>query len=995
MSHQNNLDALTPSTGVTDITGVSPIEANGVSGIPQSGSVSISLDPTGFVVSITGTANQIAASSSTGAVTLSLTNGISLGSYQATTPPTGGALIPGNVSIGSSSLTPSAVLSLTSTTQGFLPPQMTTTQRNAISSPAAGLTIYSTTDHDVEFWNGSAWIGTTISGVISAQGTAPITVNGVSGSAQTGALTLAVNAATTTTVGVASFNATNFSVSGSGAVTSNNFTINTAAPLSGGGSITLGGTLNLSLTGSGYVSSITGTANQIAVSPTTGASVVSLTNGISIGTYQANTPPTGGILLPGPIVLGQTSTSTGASIAVTNTQAYGYLLLGTTTQGKISYGFFNEQTIVETGAFPIAGFVDETTYNVSTGITSPLAASFYSSVGFTGNLGTITNFYGFFFDGAGAGAGTITNAYGGYFTAPAVGTNKTALHADNASIGTYSGSTVPPSGGLIVSGKVGIGTSSPSYALDVVPNSNTDRFVAHVGNGILVGPGTNANVGSILVDTTLEPNFVGTLSSASAQIFVTPNFAPQAGCIINQAAGIWISGGSTAGAGTTTFGYGLVVLPPTYGSSCKIAAYLDNLSIGYTTTTPPTNGAIIVGITGMGTSAPVSNSMLTTAINSTQSTAINITGTGPTNANSTILFFGETLSCTSNVANIQEIEIDSVINVTATNTLSNYYAYRATMNGSTGTGTISNAYMFAAAGIASGSGTTTNFYGYYYDGSHLGTTITTAYGAYFSAPSAGTNKTALYADNGSIGYTATTPPTNGMIVSGQVGVGTNSPATGAILDLTSTTRGFLPPRNSSPVSNISSAADGMLAYNTSLKTMQMYNSSAGTWFNLNGWQFIGSATAAGVGSLSFTNSASLPLQNYQSWFVNIEYILPFTNNANLEIQVQQTGTPVVSGYKGGITTNAVSSTNTWTNLNATSAIDLGLYSNTVESSGWLIIQNTQGGTGCTWSGMVTTNGNVGIVAGSSNITTINGFTIMFSSGNINLLEVQIYGLYNS
>ena len=55
------------------------------------------------VTSITGTANQITASASTGAVTLSFpaTGGISIGSYQATTPPTGGLIAPGQSSFGS------------------------------------------------------------------------------------------------------------------------------------------------------------------------------------------------------------------------------------------------------------------------------------------------------------------------------------------------------------------------------------------------------------------------------------------------------------------------------------------------------------------------------------------------------------------------------------------------------------------------------------------------------------------------------------------------------------------------------------------------------------------------------------------------------------------------------------------------------------------------------------------------------------------------------
>jgi hypothetical protein len=51
----------------------------------------------------------------------------------------------------------SAILHVTSTTKGFLPPRMTTTQRNAIASPAAGLIIYNTTDNKHQGWNGTTW----------------------------------------------------------------------------------------------------------------------------------------------------------------------------------------------------------------------------------------------------------------------------------------------------------------------------------------------------------------------------------------------------------------------------------------------------------------------------------------------------------------------------------------------------------------------------------------------------------------------------------------------------------------------------------------------------------------------------------------------------------------------------------------------------------------------------------------------------------------------
>jgi hypothetical protein len=52
----------------------------------------------------------------------------------------------GSVGIGANtSIAASAILDITSTTKGFLPPRMTTTQRNAITSPAEGLIVYDTT----------------------------------------------------------------------------------------------------------------------------------------------------------------------------------------------------------------------------------------------------------------------------------------------------------------------------------------------------------------------------------------------------------------------------------------------------------------------------------------------------------------------------------------------------------------------------------------------------------------------------------------------------------------------------------------------------------------------------------------------------------------------------------------------------------------------------------------------------------------------------------
>ena len=50
-----------------------------------------------------------------------------------------------------------ALVQINSTTRGFLPPRMTTTQRDAIATPAAGLVVYDTTTNKLQCWNGSTW----------------------------------------------------------------------------------------------------------------------------------------------------------------------------------------------------------------------------------------------------------------------------------------------------------------------------------------------------------------------------------------------------------------------------------------------------------------------------------------------------------------------------------------------------------------------------------------------------------------------------------------------------------------------------------------------------------------------------------------------------------------------------------------------------------------------------------------------------------------------
>jgi hypothetical protein len=63
----------------------------------------------------------------------------------------------GNLCIGNTLDVASARLIVNSTTQGFLPPRMTTTQRDAIASPAAGLVVYQNTNNLLSLYNGTNW----------------------------------------------------------------------------------------------------------------------------------------------------------------------------------------------------------------------------------------------------------------------------------------------------------------------------------------------------------------------------------------------------------------------------------------------------------------------------------------------------------------------------------------------------------------------------------------------------------------------------------------------------------------------------------------------------------------------------------------------------------------------------------------------------------------------------------------------------------------------
>jgi len=71
--------------------------------------------------------------------------------------PTSFTSLSGSVLVNTTTDVASSVLTVNSTTKGVLFPRMTTTQRNAITSPAAGLVVYDSTTNKLCCYNGSTW----------------------------------------------------------------------------------------------------------------------------------------------------------------------------------------------------------------------------------------------------------------------------------------------------------------------------------------------------------------------------------------------------------------------------------------------------------------------------------------------------------------------------------------------------------------------------------------------------------------------------------------------------------------------------------------------------------------------------------------------------------------------------------------------------------------------------------------------------------------------
>lgn len=225
-----------------------------------------------------------------------------------------------------------------------------------------------------------------------------------------------------------------------------------------------------------------------------------------------------------------------------------------------------------------------------------------------------------------------------------VGTNvpKNSLDiAGGVAVGSYAGVNTAPSNGMIISGQVGINTSSvnANNILQITNGSTYSHSIAITGT--ITGVDANSHQHGINMFSVFSPTAgaveCGSILSGSsfavpaaqsvtsvASFHSSPVFTSNAGSITN-AYGMWYDGGSALGGGSLTNNYGGYFDVPVAGTN-KFALYADNMSIGSDSTVPPTNGLTVLGQINGSAGLVVTGAAISLNASSNFNTSIN-TGT--------------------------------------------------------------------------------------------------------------------------------------------------------------------------------------------------------------------------------------------------------------------------------------------------------------------------------------------------------------------------------
>lgn len=380
-----------------------------------------------------------------------------------------GDLSTGQVKVGNGStlsLTSTAIFELVSTTRGFLPPRMTTTERDAISSPAQGLIIFNTTTTNVEGYNGTTWQAATGSGG-TVTSVSVVSANGFAGSVATATSTPAITISTTIT-GILKGNGTAVSAATNADITGYLLT----GYVSGAGTVAatdsilqaiqkLNGNITALVTG---VSSVSGTSNRITVSPTTGAVVVDISSSY-VGQATITT-------------LGTIATGTWNASLITGTYGGTGVNNGSSTitiGGNVTFSGAFATTVTVTGTTTVTLPTSGTLYGTATGsiTSSQLATSLSDETGSGAAVfGTSPTISAAAISGTWTGNATFSGALN--FTASGINVN-----ASNSTYRTTNGGSNITANSLFDLG----GSASTAGSLGIILDNNATGLGFTAANG--------------------------------------------------------------------------------------------------------------------------------------------------------------------------------------------------------------------------------------------------------------------------------------------------------------------------------------------------------------------------------------------------------------------------------------------------------------------------------------------------------------------------------
>src|ERR1700678_2868315 len=177
--------------------------------------------------------------------------------------------------------------------------------------------------------------------------------------------------------------------------------------------------------------------------------------------------------------------------------------------------------------------------------------------------------------------------------------------------------------------------------------------------------------------------------------------------------------------------------------------------------------------------------------------------------------------------------------------------------------------------------------------------------------------------------------TSAVFTTGSVGIGVDPPSSTAELDVASTTLGFLAPRMTTTQRlAIASPANGLIVYDTVLKSLEVYDAVGAVWNQLAESASTGSVTSVtGTAPISVATGTSTPVISLGT--------VPVANGG--------TGATTLTGYLLGSGTTAVTASATIPGT----AISGNIAGNSANVTGTVAIAN--GGTGTTTAAAALTN----------------------------------------